>query len=267
MPHFICTTCGTQLADAQEPPTYCPICEDERQYINWQGQQWTTLETLQAERELVFHPLEEGLTALKITPEFAIGQNAHIIQTSQGNVLWECNSLIDNTTVERVQAMGGLSAIAISHPHFYSAMVEWSHAFGNIPIYLHESNRQYVARPDSVIHYWSGERFAVNDSITLLRCGGHFEGSSVLHWANGDGVLFTGDTIYVVQDRRYVSFMYSYPNMIPLSPTKVQKIVDTVETVEFSRLYSSWLGKVISADAKNRVKASAKRYIQHSTES
>src|SRR6266849_11193792 len=51
--------------------------------------------------------------------------------------------------------------------------------------------------------------------VALVHCGGHFEGGTVLHWpggANGKGALLTGDLITVVQDRRYVSFMRSYPN-------------------------------------------------------
>ena len=53
MTNYICVTCGTQFADSQTPPAHCPICEDERQYIGWNGQQWTTLEEL---RQKGMHP-------------------------------------------------------------------------------------------------------------------------------------------------------------------------------------------------------------------
>ena len=46
MPAYICLTCGVQYAPSERPPERCPICEDERQYVGWQGQQWTTLEEL-----------------------------------------------------------------------------------------------------------------------------------------------------------------------------------------------------------------------------
>jgi hypothetical protein len=64
-----------------------------------------------------------------------------------------------------------------------------------------------------------------------VRCGGHFPGSAVLHWADGAdgrGALFTGDTIQVVSDRRWVSFMYSYPNLIPTNAATVRQIVAAV---------------------------------------
>jgi hypothetical protein len=140
-------------------------------------------------------------------------------------VLWDCISLIDDPTVAVVKSLGGLAAIAISHPHFYSSMVEWSHALNGVPIYLHESNRKYVVRPDPAIIFWTGEAQSLGKGLTLIRCGGHFMGSTVLHWAagaEGRGVLLTADTINVVADRRYVSFMHSFPNLIPLHASKVR---------------------------------------------
>jgi hypothetical protein len=126
MPNYICVTCGTQFTETTEPPAHCPICEDERQYIGWEGQQWTTLERLRADHRHILKTEEPGLTGIGAEPAFAIGQRALLMQSSGGNVLWDCTTLIDDTTVESVRALGGISTIAISHPHFYSAMVEWS---------------------------------------------------------------------------------------------------------------------------------------------
>ena len=47
----------------------------------------------------------------------------------------------------------------------------------------------------------------------------------MLHWAggaDGRGALLSGDIVQVVPDRRYVSFMYSYPNLIPLPAAAVE---------------------------------------------
>ncbi|MBX3085958.1 MAG: MBL fold metallo-hydrolase [Anaerolineae bacterium] len=266
MPHYICLTCGVQYAESSQPPEHCLICEDDRQYIGWNGQQWTTLSELQQKYANRFMPIEPGLNAFKTTPDFAIGQRAHVIQTPHGNVLWETVSLIDEATIKTLRDSGGIQAIAISHPHFYDSMVEWSHALGGVPIYLHRSNQPWVMRPDPVIHYWDGDTFAINPDVTIIRCGGHFPGSSVLYWNANGGVLLTGDTIYVVQDRRYVSFMYSYPNLIPLPPSDVRSIVASLEPFEFDRLYGSWIDRFVASDAKAAVKRSADRYIAHITE-
>lgn len=257
--NFICITCGTQFPESEEPPSACPICEDERQYIGPNGQQWTTLSELQADHHNVIKTVEPGLTGIGTDPSFAIGERALLVQTPEGNVLWDCISLLDDPTIAVVNSLGGISAIAISHPHFYSSMVEWSREF-DAPIYLHEDNQQYVMRPDPAIEFWSGETLPLNASCTLIRCGGHFEGGTVLHWTQG--AILTGDIITVVADRRYVTFMYSYPNLIPLNARAVERIVASVMPFDFDKIYGGWWRAVVSGEAKQAIRRSADRYIK-----
>ena len=266
MENSICVTCGTQYPASEAPPERCPICEDERQYVGHQGQRWTTPAELRRKHRNAFRAVDPGLTAVGTGPSFAIGQQAHLIETPAGNVLWNCISLLDEATVAEVERRGGLAAIAISHPHFYSSMIEWSRAFGDAPIYLHADDRDWVMRSDDAIRFWEGDAIEVLLGLTLVRCGGHFPGSCVLHWAaglEGRGSLFTGDTIMVVSDRRWVSFMYSYPNLIPLDAGAVRRIVAAVEPYRFERLYSAWEDRVVAEDAKGAVRRSAERYIAH----
>jgi len=267
--NFICRTCGTQYPSSARPPEHCPICEDERQYVGLNGQQWTTLAELRSERHNIIRSVEPGLTGIGTDPSFAIGQRALLVQTAQGNVLWDCITLIDEPTITMVNALGGISAIAISHPHYYSSMIEWSRAF-NAPVYLHAADRKWVMRPDPAVLFWEGETQTLPGDLTLIRCGGHFAGGTVLHWpsgAEGRGVLLSGDIINVVQDRRYVSFMYSFPNLIPLSPNAVRRVVAAVEPYTYDRIYSAWWEKVTMTDAKHAVHCSAERYIAAITSS
>jgi hypothetical protein len=148
MPNFICTTCGTQYADSDQPPAACTICQDERQYVKATGQNWTTLERLRLTNRNSIQFQEAGLIGVGIDPHFAIGQRALFLRTPKANLLWDCLSLLDEAVVEVIQVMGGISAIAISHPHYYSSMVEWSRAFGGVPIYLHADDRQWIMRPE-----------------------------------------------------------------------------------------------------------------------
>jgi glyoxylase-like metal-dependent hydrolase (beta-lactamase superfamily II) len=263
MDNFICTTCGTQFAESATPPAHCPICMDERQYIGWQGQQWTTLAALRRDHHNRIKLEEPGLTGIGTEPGFAIGQRALLVQTPAGNVLWDCISLLDEATLAAVQALGGIAAIAISHPHYYSSLVEWSRAFA-APVYLHEADRQWVMRPDPAIRFWAGESQPLPGGLTLIRCGGHFAGGTVLHWpagAAGQGALLTGDILQVVSDRRYVSFMYSYPNLIPLPAAKVRRIVAAVAPYPFDRIYGAWWDRVVVSEAKAAVERSATRYL------
>lgn len=265
MEHWICVTCGSQFAASQEPPQNCPICLDQRQYVGYQGQQWTTLARMQQEgHHAVIKQEEPRLTGIGTTPSFAIGQRALLVQTEQGNVLWDCISFLDDETVQAVRQLGGIAAIAISHPHYYSSMVEWAERF-QAPVYLHEADRQWVMRPDEHITFWSGETRALPGNLTLVRLGGHFRGGTVLHWpagAEGRGVLLAGDIITVVADRSYVSFMYSFPNLIPLPAREIRRIRDTIAAYPFERLYAAWFERVVSHDASAAVRRSADRYIK-----
>lgn len=175
MPNFICTSCGTQYADSDQPPAACTICQDERQYVKATGQQWTTLDKLRLTNRNSLKFKEPGLIGVGLEPHFAIGQRALFLRTPKANVLWDCLPLLDPAVVEAIKALGGISAIAVSHPHYYSSMAEWSRAFGGVPIYLHAADRQWIMRPDKAIVFWEGcgpttHRGAFSDSASRSFC-------------------------------------------------------------------------------------------------
>jgi hypothetical protein len=265
MPEFICVTCGTQYADRPGPPEHCAICSEERQYIGWQGQRWTTLAELRSGHQNRLESEGPGLVGVGTDPRFAIGQRALHVRTSDGSgFLWDCISLVDDATVAAVQSLGRVTGIAISHPHYYSSMVEWSRALGGVPVYLHEADAQWVMRHDPVIRFWGGETLEPAPGITLVRCGGHFAGGTVLHWADGAdgaGALLTGDILMVGEDRRTTGFMYSYPNYIPLNARAVQRIGAVLEPFEFDHVYGGWFGRNILAGGKQAVRYSVRRYL------
>ena len=268
MAMFICTACGTQYPPSDAPPAACPICLDERQFVPASGQSWTTLERLRSGHSNKFRQLANGLTTIETTPSFAIAQRAILARTPAGNVLWDCLALVDEATVELLQALGGLAAIAISHPHYYTTMVEWSRTFGGVPIYLHAADREWVLRPDPAVQFWDGDTRSIAAGLTLVRLGGHFDGGTVLHWADwsdGRGVLLSGDILQVVPSG-HVSFMWSYPNLIPLSAHVVQRIADLLEPFAFDAVYGAFSGRgQIDANGKQLVAASVARYIARIT--
>jgi len=258
MERHICVACGTQYPDAAEPPASCPICTDPRQYVPPGGQQWTTLERLRAERTNDVRP-EGELSGIGTTPHFAIGQRALLVPFGDANLLWDCISLLDDATAEEVERRGGLAGIAISHPHYYSSMVEWARRF-DCPIHLHVADVRWVMRPDPAIHHWDGEALDLGHGLTLVRGGGHFPGGTMLHRAEGDGQLLTGDIIQVIPDRTHVGFMWSYPNLVPLPEAEVRRIARAVEQLRFDAIYGAWWGLVIPSGAKEVVRRSAERY-------
>lgn len=263
---FICITCGVQYSESTSPPERCLICEDPRQYVGPQGQEWTTLEEIKRTHRNAFSSEQPNLRTIVTEPKFAIGQRCFLVQGRRNNVLWECISLMDDDTVRRVKELGGVTAIAISHPHYYSALVEWSRALGGVPVYLHAADRQWVMRPDSCIQFWDGETKEIGDGLTLLRGGGHFEGGTMLHWDDGEGALLPGDIIQVCPDHNHVSFMRSYPNYVPLPANAVERVVGAVEPFEFDKVYGIWPGLNIKTGGKNAVRRSKERYLRALTE-
>ncbi|MFN2542293.1 MAG: MBL fold metallo-hydrolase [Chthoniobacterales bacterium] len=260
----ICKACGTQFPKSAGPPRSCPICGDARQFVPRSGQEWTTLEELRRSHRNAFRQYEPDLIGIGTVPEFAIGQRALLLRTPQGNFLWDCITLIDDATVELISGLGALRGIAISHPHYYSAMLEWSAVFGDVPVFLHVADREWVMQSGPAIEFWDGARRELAPGVSLIHCGGHFAGGTVLHWAagaEGRGALLSGDILQVGPDGM-VSFMYSYPNLIPLPARAVEKIAQAVQPLTYDRIYGAWWDRFIEKDSQAVVKKSVARYQQ-----
>jgi hypothetical protein len=259
----ICSTCGVQYGTPRDD---CPICLDERQYVGWSGQRWTTLAELSAAGHRgQIREEGEGVLGIGAEPATAIGQRALLACSAAGNVMFDMISYLDDELIERVAQLGGVSAIAISHPHFYGSMIEWAHAF-DAPVYIHASDRQWVARPDDSVVFWEGDTHSLGDGLTLINAGVHFDGGQVLHWADGEGgngALFSGDIFSVVLDRRWVTFMYSYPNYIPERPRTIRRALTLLEPYSFARVYGGWWNRVVYADGHAAIRRSAERYFAH----
>ncbi|KAL4451708.1 hypothetical protein ABPG75_007370 [Micractinium tetrahymenae] len=227
----------------------------------------------------VLHEVEEGVTAVEVEPKFGIDQRAFLLHTEAGMVMWDCLGLLHPEAVDTIkQRFGGIAAIAISHPHFYCAMADWAEAFDcqaqfprRLQVWVHEADREFITRPSDRIQLWSGDEKQLLPGCTLVRLGGHFPGSCVLHWerapADGKPVLFTGDTIMPCMDRKWVSFwmlgftgswkwanlpdnvsfMYSFPNYVPLPAGEVRRMAAAVGRWRFDRLYGAFPGSRESA--------------------
>jgi hypothetical protein len=255
----VCETCGVEHAEAAG---VCAICADERQWVPADGQKWATLEELgQAGRRVQIAELEPDLFGITVEPKVGIGQQTHLVRTPAGNLLWDPVGYLDDEAVSRVRDLGEVKAIAASHPHMFGVQVEWSKALGGVPVLVSEADADWVQRPDPAIETWNG-RYEVAPGLTLHQIGGHFPGSSVVHWtagAGGGGVLLVSDTIHANPDRATVTFLRSYPNRIPLSPAVVQRITQAVSQLPFDRLYDNF-GRGIDTDAAGAVSRSAARY-------
>lgn len=188
----LCQTCGTSYCETDIAIEHCKICEDERQYVPPSGQKWTDMQSLTTTHCNKWQLHQENLFSIQTVPGFAINQRAFLVITPQGNILWDCIANLDDATRALVSALGGISAIAISHPHYYTTMQDWAETF-NAPVWLHASDREWIMRHSPAIKLWNGDEQRICSSVRLIRLGGHFPGGTILHWDTGDGVLLTGE--------------------------------------------------------------------------
>ncbi|KAF1975773.1 hypothetical protein BU23DRAFT_588386 [Bimuria novae-zelandiae CBS 107.79] len=300
----ICFTCGTQFdAPLSSPPKNCPICDDPRQYVPPTGQAWTSLNneasTSSQRNEFITDPhdprihyitttptapsktnMPAGLSdATTITKQLGIGERAILLQTEHGNVLWDLVAWLDDGTKDFIKAKGGLKAIVISHPHFWTTHLEWARCFG-CPVYLQECDKEWLQREDknNVRTLVTQPTYTILPGVTLIRAGGHFPGSSFLHWSDKPskpGKLFIADTMMSVPSGFYhadrlpgttsFSFMWAYPNMIPLPPDAVLGIWKSIKDFDFEESYGGFMGQnVRRKDLKVKVLESAKIFLRRS---
>ncbi|KZT59416.1 hypothetical protein CALCODRAFT_450025 [Calocera cornea HHB12733] len=275
----ICRVCGTQYS-TPAPRITCPICEDPRQYVPPAGLSWTTLRELRAsgsyKNEITPIAHNSHAHAIVTSPRLGIGQRAILIKTAKGNVLWDCVAYLDAATIAAVKALGGISAIVISHPHFYTTAGVWADVF-ECTVYTSLLDSHWLQRR-TPRHFL----FTDGQEIPLVRqgvidvavCGGHFPGSVVLCHAHR---LYTADTIQVVPSglnppapkghvaaRETVSFafMWSYPNMIPLDWKAVRSIWKAVEHLEWKDVHGGFTGLDVYGEGKKRVYDSARIVIK-----
>ena len=259
---WICATCAGETDDLPEAPESCDVCEDERQWVPADGQQWTTLEKLRAEgTRITVREVEPDLWGMRADPQVGIGQQTMVVRTPEGTFLFDCIGYIDDEAVKFVRSLGPTLAVGASHPHMYGVQTEWAKALGDVPVLVAERDHEWVRRRDPLVELYD-ERREIAPGLTLHRVGGHFRGQAVVEWSTGNdgkGVLLAGDAVFPNPDRRTVSFMRSYPNRIPLSGNVVQRVAAQVEGLHFDRLYNNF-GDVVPVDAKQVVRYSADRH-------
>ncbi|KAK2792503.1 hypothetical protein FQN51_001676 [Onygenales sp. PD_10] len=288
---MICSMCGAQH-DTRFVKS-CKVCDDPRQYIPPEGQSWTTLRRLQESRkyknEFRMDKQHSGLISITTVPQVAIGQRAILCCTPTGNVLWDCLTYIDDDTENKIRELGGIEAIVISHPHYYATSVHWAEAF-DCPVYISAEDEEWLMRraPDAVRGIsgmntkayrnkarhvlWEGKELDLLDGqFKAVKVGGHFPGSSVLLWKEPKKLLIA-DSIMVVPSGVYhadrlpgtssFSFMWSYPNLIPLPPDDVHAIWKAVADLDFEDTHGAFWGRDTIDRSKERLLESAKIYVK-----
>jgi hypothetical protein len=258
---FACTRCGIQFAASPGPPERCPICDEARTAAFGGARTWTTMDDLKLRYENIVQRLEENLFGIRTIPTFANGQRAMLVRSPGGSLLWDCTTLVDDPTIALVRALGAPSAIAVSHPRHAGSVVEWSHAFGGVPVYVHATGEPWMMRPDPVVRFWTGTRLQLQDGLSLAYCGGQ-DGGTVLHWpagSKGTGALLTGGVLRIADETERVSLLLDASSALrPRSPAAVQALARALDPFAYERLYDAF-ERVIASGAQAAALASAAR--------
>lgn len=275
---LVCHTCGTQFdIPASKPLSNCRICDDPRQFVPPTGQKWTSMAELRGKYENKWQqdPEEKGMWSIWTVPKFAIGQRAFLIETPEGNVLWDLITYLDDKTIEFINSRGPLRAIVISHPHYYTTHLQWSAAFDNVPVYTSAEDSEWFNRADSSTN--PSRRLikeiatTILPGVTAIKTGGHFPGSLVLLWKKH---LLIADTFVTVPSGLYhkdrppgttsYSFMWSIPNMIPLSPPEIHGMWKAVAPYDWESTHGAFNGlDVHRPDCKRAVLESMKIQVKY----
>ncbi|KAI9155507.1 hypothetical protein HJFPF1_08091 [Paramyrothecium foliicola] len=274
---LLCNTCGTQFSsDNRDTLTSCHICDDERQYVPPSGQSFITLEELQESHhnEFVDYKHDSRITFIQTTPKFGIGQRGILIKTPKGNVLWDCIALLDQDTIKKIEELGGLKAIVISHPHYYTTHVQWGRAF-RCPVYLASEDKSWTTIESShQVALTEIETDIEGTGVKAVKLGGHFPGSLVALY---DGRLFHADTLVTTpaalgnwsprerpRGATTFAYMWSIPNMIPLSADEVARMWGVLKRYDFRAAHGAFDGFDIEDDKiKARTLQSMQIQVEH----
>jgi hypothetical protein len=239
--------------------------QDPRQYVPESGQSWSCLDFARSLQKNIIETdeqdprihyiytkplppseqrsssgLEESLADSMLThKQLGIGQRAILLETDGGNVLWDLVALLDDDTIDFIRSKGGLKAIVISHPHYYTTHIDWAEEF-KCPVYVSKEDEEWLCREDKEgVRKWVksvDEIEEVNGAVTAVQCGGHFDGSLVLMW---EKKMFIADTIMHVP--------------VCLRPSQLQwlfvangwsSLVSTIKTVHRVRLAIRSSGRI-----------------------
>ncbi|CEJ92518.1 hypothetical protein VHEMI08167 [[Torrubiella] hemipterigena] len=271
--YLICNTCGTQFPTTNRKAVKtCHICDDPRQYVPPSGQSFTTMNHLIPVYKNIFVPDRDDprIIYIQTTPGFAINQRAILIKTPTGNVLWDCLTFLDADTINTIRKMGGLRAIAISHPHYYSTHADWARAF-ECPVYLASEDMEWTTQRSShQVPVTDIDTDIFDTGVKLIKLGGHFDGSMV---ALFEGRLLIADTLMTspsgigkwdvnaLGEKREkppglnsFSFLWSIPNRIPLSADEMMRMWRILSKYEFTSTHGAFPGMdITAADLKRRV--------------
>lgn len=262
-PAPICRHCGVESFDARiHSGLNCPICSDERQYPDPNGQVWLNANEL-SDYRVDIRQIGKGAYALSANPNIGIGHTGYLLQSDQGWILWDPLPIVDGGLAwqgeDLSSSMEGLT-IAASHPHMFGAQSSWASEFKGT-VLVNEEDVSWVDSDRFSYQYWS-RRLRIDKRAEIVTMGGHFPGSSYLYWESEDGEvwLFASDTTQIRPNGRF-SFQWSYPNMLPLGANEVNSMLGKLPEYLPTRAFDNF-GRTVRGNIREKIVLSGEKHIQ-----
>ena len=237
---YACANCGYWQEFFAEPLT-CPVCLDVRHVPPENGWQFLSPGDLDARGECNWSEVEPGIWRFTVEPTLGIGPVGYLVTNGEGNVAFEGCDWYNESSLQHIDSLGGVSWLSASHPHSHAALWRVSERFGPRVAIQREDlpwvSTLNVGRPFD-------ERLEILPGLELIHVGGHFDGQSVLY-DRTRGILFCGDALKLeLEDDGRTAYAISchkaFVRGIPLTPAEVAGYREVFEDLDFEQVFTTF---------------------------
>jgi len=141
------------------------------------------------------HEMTPGLLALGHNSRKSFGAHSYLATRPDGHVMFD-TPRFERSLVERVEALGGVAHILLSHRDDVADYDRWAGHFGS-QVWIHEAEAHAAPNATDIVR--GGDSAEMAPGVVAYVAPGHTEGHLVFHVDNR--WLFTGDTLLWNQRR------------------------------------------------------------------
>ncbi|WP_290184899.1 hypothetical protein [Corynebacterium glaucum] len=240
---------------------WCPVCEDPRQYRDPEGQVWLDPTSL-TDVKVKVKKIASDAFSMTTCPKIGIGHTSYLLKSQDQWLLWDPLPVVLDPVEALIETGENLSplTIAASHPHMYGAQSHWADSYGG-RVLVNQMDEEWAHTKSVPSVFWKDD-LQIDLRSRLVQLGGHFPGSSVLVWRRSatESWLFSSDTAQIRPNERF-AFMWSYPNLLPLNSTEVERMVKRYPTTGAIKALDNF-GRTLKGNVDSIFKVSAQAHIK-----
>ena len=144
------------------------------------------------------HELTPGVLAMGHNDRSSFGAHSYLVTRPEGNLLVDSPRYL-RSLAERVDALGGIAHVLLSHRDDVADAERWADRYG-ARVWIHAEDAAAAPFATDVVD--GDATVEISEGVTLVPVPGHTRGSVVFHV--DDRWLFTGDTLHWNRRRRHL---------------------------------------------------------------